>query len=257
MTGSITIIGAGKVGASLARALYQSGLTVDLIISRSAESARSLARITNSSWSTSCREDISSDFVLLCVPDSVIESICRSLGDISSSIILHTAGTSTMESFASLDCMGHGVFYPLQTFTSGREVEISMVPFLIEGNSEKTEDTICSLAESISNSVFRVGAEDRKMLHLAAVFVSNFVNHMLMAGEQISSKTEYPFSILQPLIDETFSKARDIGPAPAQTGPAARNDQSTIEKQIDLLSFSPELLEIYRAVTRSIIKNTE
>ncbi len=243
------------MGAALAKALFKSGLSIDMVISRSANSARSLAQIINSSWSTKVGEDINSDFILLCVPDSVIGDVCKKMGNISRSIIMHTAGTCNIDALASLNCRGKGVFYPLQTFTSGRDIDISLVPFLVEGDSDKTEDDIFRLAESISDRVTRVGEEDRKMIHLAAVFVSNFVNHLLQAGEEISSKTDLPFSILQSLIDETFSKAMDIGPAAAQTGPAARNDLSTIEKQIDLLSFSPELSEIYKAVTRSIIKN--
>lgn len=255
MTGSVTIIGAGKVGNALAKAFFQSGITVDRVISKSADSARSVALITGASWSINTSEDINSDFIILCVPDNEIESVCNELGVISGSIVAHTAGTSTIDILESLDCRGRGVFYPLQTFSHGREIDISTVPFLVEGADDDTENIIFRLAESISDSVFRLGSEDRKIIHLAAVFVSNFVNHLLLAGEQLSSKTELPFSILQPLIEETVSKAIEIGPLSAQTGPAVRNDLNTIEKQIDLLSFYPEFSEIYKAVTRSIIKN--
>lgn len=257
MTGSVTIIGAGKVGNALALSLFHSGVSVDKIISKSADSARALARLTGSLWSINITEAISSDFIILCVPDSEIENVCNNMGDVSGSIVVHTAGTSTIDVLGLPECRGRGIFYPLQTFTTGRDVNISIVPFLVEGDSVETEDLIFRLAESLSDSVFRVASEDRKMIHLAAVFVSNFVNHLFLAGKQISSKTELPFSILRPLIEETYSKAMEIGPASAQTGPAVRNDLGTIEKQIDLLSFSSEFSEIYKAVTRSIIINKE
>ena len=76
------------------------------------------------------------------------------------------------------------------------------------------------------------------MLHLAAVFVCNFTNHMITLGREVSLKADYPFEILTPLIKETISKALDSGPENSQTGPAVRNDRNTIEKHLELLSFS-------------------
>ncbi len=67
-------------------------------------------------------------------------------------------------------------------------------------------------------------------------------------------KTGLPFEVLYPLINETIMKAREIGPVKSQTGPALRLDKGTIEKHIDLLSFSPELQRIYKEVTDSIIR---
>ena len=91
------------------------------------------------------------------------------------------------------------------------------------------------------------------MLHLAAVFICNFTNHMLTAGMEVAEKAGVPFEILYPLLQETVSKALSIGPDKSQTGPAVRNDQNTIEKHLELLSFSPDLQNIYREITISII----
>lgn len=252
---SITIIGAGKVGSVLAKAFFQAGLTIDKIISKSAVSAESLAKLTNSEWGSDVACDISSDYIILTVPDNEIETVCGSLGNITNSTLVHTAGSFGINAFEFLKCRGKGVLYPLQTFSPDREIDLGVVPFLIEGDSSDTEDNLDQLACLISDRVFRLGTEDRKMIHLSAVFVCNFVNHILLSGEQLTGKTGVPFSILEPLIDETFSKAKEIGPKAAQTGPAIRNDVTTIEKHIDLLSFSPELRDIYKAITRSIIRN--
>ena len=83
------------------------------------------------------------------------------------------------------------------------------------------------------------------MLHLAAVFVNNFTNHMLVQGREIALKAGFSFEILSPLIQETIAKALELGPENSQTGPAVRNDKNTIEKHLELLSFSPELPRIY------------
>jgi predicted short-subunit dehydrogenase-like oxidoreductase (DUF2520 family) len=77
---------------------------------------------------------------------------------------------------------------------------------------------------------------------------------MLTGGKQVAEKAGVPFEIFFPLLRETMSKAMDIGPEKSQTGPAVRNDQNTIEKHMELLSFSPELKKIYREITMSIIK---
>ena len=76
---------------------------------------------------------------------------------------------------------------------------------------------------------------------------------MLTRGKEIAEKTGVPFEIFFPLIRETMSKAMDLGPEKSQTGPAVRDDQNTIERHMDLLSFSPELKKIYREITLSII----
>jgi predicted short-subunit dehydrogenase-like oxidoreductase (DUF2520 family) len=257
VTNSITIIGAGKVGSALAVAFFNAGVKVDAIISRSGRSAESLAKQVNSSWGTDINSDLVSDFIILTTPDKEIENAAGNLGNIKESILLHTAGSYGTNILASAECKGKGVLYPLQTFSPGREIDIRSVPLLIEGNNSLTEGAIFKLSGQISDSVFILNSADRKQAHLSAVFVCNFVNHLLFAGEKILQEASLPFSILDPLINETILKARENGPATSQTGPAVRNDESTIEKHIDLLSFSPEFKDIYKALTRSIIKNSE
>ena len=129
------------------------------------------------------------------------------------------------------------------------------MPFFIEASDNQTTGTLKKLAETLGGKVYLVNTEHRRMLHLAAVFVCNFTNHMLTAGKEITSKAGLSFEVLEPLIRETISKALEMGPEKSQTGPAVRNDQNTIAKHMDLLSFSPELQEIYKDVTKSIIKH--
>jgi predicted short-subunit dehydrogenase-like oxidoreductase (DUF2520 family) len=76
---------------------------------------------------------------------------------------------------------------------------------------------------------------------------------MFTAGKEVTLKSGLPFEVLKPLIFETVEKALESGPENAQTGPAVRRDANTIEKHMELLSFSPELKNIYSEITRSII----
>ncbi len=252
---SISIVGAGRVGRALALSLFNAGFRIDKIISKSSESAKSLAELTKSDWSTDIQEEISSDLVVLAVPDGLLNDLIPKLGSNENSIFVHTAASHGLEIFGSLSCRGSGVFYPLQTFTIGRDIDLQQIPILIEGSDDHTEKVLKSIAESLSNSVYFIGEEERKLIHLAAVFVCNFVNQLYLVGEEITKKTNLPESVLEPLIEETLKKARDIGPRLAQTGPASRNDIVTIEKHRELLSYSPEFRDIYDSITNSIIKN--
>jgi predicted short-subunit dehydrogenase-like oxidoreductase (DUF2520 family) len=145
-----------------------------------------------------------------------------------------------------------GVFYPLQTFSKNRQVNFTGLPFLLESSDEEDSHILKTLVESVSGKAYFVDTEHRRMLHLAAVFICNFTNHMLTVGKDVVLKAGFPFEIMAPLINETISKALESGPENSQTGPAVRHDQNTIEKHMELLSYSPELQKIYREMTGAI-----
>ena len=147
-----------------------------------------------------------------------------------------------------------GVFYPLQTFSTGRDVSFRDLPFLLEASDDQSAEILKDLVSSIGGNWHFADAEHRRLLHLAAVFVSNFTNHLLTEGKEIAVRAGFSFEILKPLINETVSKAITIGPENSQTGPAVRNDKNTIETHLELLSFSPELQSLYKEVTSAIIK---
>ncbi|MEG1586257.1 MAG: DUF2520 domain-containing protein, partial [Bacteroidales bacterium] len=94
-------------------------------------------------------------------------------------------------------------------------------------------------------------SEQRKYLHLAAVFANNFSNHMFSIAAKLVEDHGLPFDALQPLIAETADKIRTMAPVNAQTGPAIRYDENVMEKQIGMLD-NEQLRDIYRCVSRSI-----
>ena len=87
-------------------------------------------------------------------------------------------------------------------------------------------------------------------MHVAAVFVNNFVNHLYHIGSEICAKNKVPFEILHPLIIESALKIKDLTPFESQTGPAKRKDEKIIEKHITLLDKNQQ--EIYKLLTKSI-----
>ncbi len=167
-------------------------------------------------------------------------------------LVAHTAGSFGLDIYPE-QIVRKGIFYPLQTFSENRKVSFTDLPFLLEASDSDSSEILRNLAESIHGNVYFVDTEKRRMIHLAAVFVNNFSNHMLTLGKEVALKSGFTFELLAPLIKETFSKALYSGPENSQTGPAVRHDKNTIEKHMELLSFSPDLQRVYKEMTKSII----
>lgn len=252
----LSFAGAGRVAGTLCIKMHRSGMKILQVVSETETSGKQLAGYCNAEWSDILTFNDSNDIIIVAVPDHRLREVAGKIRCHQKTIVAHTAGSYGLEVFPS-SIQRKGVFYPLQTFTKGRNIGFTDLPFLLEASDTDTGETLKKLAESIGGKVWFTDTERRKTIHLAAVFVNNFTNHMLAAGKELTTKAGLSFSILEPLVMETLSKALDNGPEASQTGPAVRNDTDTIEKHLELLSFSPELQNVYREVTRSIIKSNK
>jgi predicted short-subunit dehydrogenase-like oxidoreductase (DUF2520 family) len=166
--------------------------------------------------------------------------------------VVHTSGSAPMESLNPNN--RKGVFYPLQTFTKGKEVDFTSIPICIESQFNSDYTILKKVADSISDKVFIINSGQRRSLHVSAVFVNNFVNHLYTIGNAICDEHQVPFEILQPLIRETAEKIVTLSPSEAQTGPAKRNDKTTIEAHLNFLSDENHK-NIYKLLTQSIQDN--
>lgn len=169
-------------------------------------------------------------------------------------IWMHTAGALPLHTFEG-STRGHGVFYPLQSFTKSRELSLREVPILVEGSTEKVTERIESLAASLTNVVRRMDSLNRLWVHLAAVFANNFTNHLIHVAEEIVVRAGQDPGLLDPLIRETFLKLSEQGSSASQTGPAKRGDQQTISKHHELLKDHPEWQKMYTFISREIEKD--
>jgi len=248
---SISFAGAGRVADALCKELFRAGYTIDKIVSENEASGKPLADSCKATWSYDLSFPNSTKVIIVAVPDHRLKRVLDFINCSPETLVAHTAGSFGLEIFPE-KILRRGIFYPLQTFSKGRKVSFSDLPFLLESSDDESAGILKTLAESIGSKVHFVDTEQRRMLHLAAVFVCNFTNHMLTLGREVSLKADYSFEILTPLIKETISKALDSGPENSQTGPAVRNDRNTIEKHLELLSFSSELRRIYIEITMSI-----
>ncbi|NEV93227.1 DUF2520 domain-containing protein [Psychroflexus sp. YR1-1] len=243
---SIVILGTGNVATHLFQALRASEkCDVIQVYNHQPESLKAFEELT--ATTTDLSELMEADLYLLCLKDDVIKTIAEQI-QTKTGVIAHTSGSQSI-----LEASNSAVFYPLQTFSKGTKLDYSKIPFCLEANSEEHEKLLKAIASSISSEVFNISSAQRQTLHLAAVFVCNFTNHLYAIGETICKEDDMPFDILKALIQETSAKVQTNSPSDVQTGPAIRKDESSIQKHMSQLRHQNHL-EIYRLLTQSILQ---
>lgn len=243
----VVLLGTGNIAGFLFEA-FSASKNVQVVQVYN-HSAKSLSRFETRVKTTTSLEDIEeADVYIIAVKDDVISRLAQNLKG-KTGLVVHTSGAIPLDTLA--DCERRGVFYPLQTFSQNKEVGNKNVPFCLEANIPEDLVLMKRMVNEISGTAYEVSSDQRKKLHLAAVFVCNFVNHLYSIGEEICREDELPFKILQPLIQETAEKISDASPYENQTGPAIRNDSTTIQSHLELIP-SPENKEIYKLLTQAI-----
>lgn len=248
----IVCIGSGNVATHLANALKAKGADLIQIWSRDLANAFELAKSINSIAISDLNEiDRSADLYIIAVKDDAISAVSDSLRDIDG-LIVHTSGATSIEALSAL--RNYGVLYPLQTFSKAKPINFANVPLCIEGSNAYSLEVLKNVGSKLSSPVYEVDSERRKILHLAAVFACNFVNHLYTLSDKIVEHFALDFEMLRPLIMETALKVQTELPINVQTGPAVRSDEQTMIKHQDLLNEMPELKEIYQTLSKSIKK---
>jgi predicted short-subunit dehydrogenase-like oxidoreductase (DUF2520 family) len=254
----ITLIGAGNLATHLGKALVATGHGIEQVFSQNLLRAHTLREALEANAATNSLQEINqnADLYIVAVPDAAIGPVVETLAEcgLGNKLIVHTSGATDIGVFKASNSLllRYGVFYPLQTFTKTREISLSDVPIFVEANNGEDRQFLLGLANELSSQVFNLDSSDRAKLHLAAVFVNNFVNHLFSLGERIVEETGLPFEILRPLIQETVNKLADGAPEMMQTGPAIRRDTVTIERHLSLLAGHPALQQLYGQLTKSI-----
>lgn len=233
--------------------LFRKGFVIDTVISTSRTKGTMLANECKAKWTKKPVIPDSTGVVIVAVPDSKLKKVLSDLRCNPGTIVAHTAGSIGLDVFPA-GIVKKGVIYPLQTFSYKREINFRELPVFIESSDSETSSMLSYIAETLGCRVSYAGTEQRRMLHLAAVFACNFTNHMMTIGRELAINSGYSLNELKPLLQETFLKAFEQGPENSQTGPAMRNDKNTIRKHLELLSFEHDLQKIYRDISKSIFK---
>lgn len=252
----ITIIGSGNVATHLSAAFKNAGHNIVQVYSRNLQHAALLAYHVKAEPIDSLEQiNPKTDIFVVSVKDDAIGELAWELAR-HQKLIVHTSGATGLQKLLAYT-ENAGVFYPLQTFSKTKELDFWQVPLCIEGADAKITKKLETLAQTISNNVYRVDSAQRKVLHLSAVFACNFTNYLYHVSQQLLAKSDLPFDMLRPLIMETAAKVKEQLPANVQTGPAVRNDITTMNAHLQMLDGEHELQKVYELLSQGIIKMDE
>lgn len=250
---SIVFIGAGNLATNLAKALYRKGFRIVQVYSRTKESAASLAQNVEATYTTdlSAIVDDTQLYIVSLKDDAFVQLLPEMVAGRKNALWVHTAGSIPMSIWEG-QVERYGVFYPMQTFSKQREVDFREIPIFVESHSAEETQFLKDIAAALSEKVHEATSEQRKNLHLAAVFTCNFTNHMYALAAELLRKYQLPFDVMLPLIDETANKVHEMEPRTAQTGPAVRYDEQVINRHLQMLADEPHMQELYRLISENI-----
>lgn len=246
---SVTVIGSGNVAYHLANAFLNSKRIklTQLFTRNSKDLSYWKSKVPTTNTLESLEE---SDVTIIAISDDSIHEISKK---IKNSFVVHTSGAKGINELQN--DTKKGVFYPLQSFSKDKKVDFTKVPICIEAENSSDKKLLIEIANILGCQSYEINSEQRKYLHVAAVFANNFTNHMYTFAKDICDSNNVSFDILKPLIEETSKKIQSLDPKEAQTGPAVRNDKQTIHNHLSLLDKNQQ--ELYLKITESIQKNGE
>lgn len=241
---SVVIFGFGNVGQHLYKAFKKKKVAVLQVYSPSLK----VSEKKGTTFINDVANVAKADVYIIAIKDDAIPNFSASL-PFENRLVVHTSGTSALQSISANQ--RRGVFYPPQTFSKDAKLKWKNIPICIEAENEQDLHLLKKLGEKLSKKVVEISTEKRKELHLGAVWVNNFSNHLFHLAEDFLKEAEVDFDLLKPLMLETVKKLNTISPAEAQTGPAKRHDKKTMEAHLALLKDSKHK-EIYTLLSESI-----
>jgi predicted short-subunit dehydrogenase-like oxidoreductase (DUF2520 family) len=246
----IVIIGTGNTATVLGRKIHTSGHAVLQVVGRNETSTGELAGELQCAATTDpANIDRNADLYIIAIADKALPTVHEWL-QLDKKMVVHTAAAVPKDVLRKLS-RNYGVLYPLQTLRKEQK-HLPEIPFLVDGNTADDLALVQDFAGTLSSRVLVADDATRLKMHVAAVFASNFTNHLYVLAEDFCKKEQMEFSLLLPLIAETARRLEELSPRASQTGPAMRNDNDTIQRHLQILSDHPPLKEIYERLTRSI-----
>lgn len=250
MRKQLVIFGTGNAATVLSLLFAEQGHRILQVYGRDAARAAALAKRCNAAAISDLADvDMNADLYLIAVSDSAVASIAAGL-QLGDRLLVHTAGSVSKEVLKTATT-NYGVLYPVQSLRAEMG-DAPDIPFLVDANTQAGIETLKEIALTVSTKVQQSDDDQRLRLHVAAVIVSNFTNHLYALAAEYCKKEGADFSMLLPLISEVANRIQDASPKDVQTGPAIRHDQSTINKHLELLQEFPELQQLYAALSNSI-----
>ena len=247
---SICLIGTGKLAWHLAEKLQQKRDRQLYIWGRNAEKAAKLAEEFGLVHLHATDEIPANCAVILCVSDHSIQQVAQEIQG-KAALILHLSGTQSLELIRGR-APHTAVMWPNQSFTLNHAVDWKYVPLSLEASDETAKYWIDDLVNELGGPSAYLSGEQRRKLHLAAVAANNFVNHLMVLTEEWCSSNGLDFQFLMPMIEQSMQRLKVQSPALSQTGPASRNDWSTITTHLSMLQDNPQFKELYALMSKQI-----
>lgn len=243
------------MATQLGMALKEARHRIIQVYSKHRSSSETLAQLLKCEHTnTPGKIDTTADIYIIAVNDDAIGDIVKQL-KLSNQIVVHTSGSVDMRILKSAS-KNYGVFYPLQTFSKTKKAEFKNIPICLEANNTTTLNVLESVGKSISSHVQTINSEQRKTIHVAAVFACNFTNHFYSIASDILEAKHISLDILKPLIVETANKIKNNSPAEMQTGPAIRGDKKTMENHLKVLT-NKKHKQLYKLISHSIMETSK
>ena len=248
----IVLIGAGNVATALGRLFYKNGLQIIQVVGRSEAGTKKLAEELQCTYTLLLQEvSKEADIYIIAIPDDAVSKIADNLR-LPDKIVVHTAGTLSIGAIKNIS-ENTGVIWPLQSLRK-EIVDLPEIPFVIDGSNEYVNMFLNRLLSEISENVIMLKEEDRIKLHLSAVVVSNFTNHLYALTQEYCDQNNLPFEFLSPLLSETASRLDKYEAKNVQTGPSVRGDKVSVSSHIKLLEQYPAFQSLYKQFDESIRK---
>ena len=243
----VSIIGSGNVAQHLIAAFDAADKT--MLVQVFARNKNSVSHLVDEEQIVSDYAQLQdADLYIIAVSDDAIAEVSNQI-PFKNKLVAHTSGS------VSIDVLDErnrkAVFYPLQTFSKSKAVDFSSIPVCLESQNAEDFQILEQAARAISEKTFAINSEQRKAIHVSAVFVNNFSNHLYAIASDICTEHQVPFEILKPLIQETAQKVMTLSPSDAQTGPAKRDDKKTMAAHLAMLTDDNQKA-IYTLLTQSI-----
>lgn len=255
----IVIIGTGNVACHLAQS-FQSHKNIHLLQvfnHRNTKEAKSFSKIFACDLVTDYTKiDTTADIYIIAVKDDAIAEVAKQLVPLKlNGLVVHTSGSVDLDVLKNVSSKV-GVYYPLQSFYKGANIDWKTTPLLIEANTKSVLNTLKQLASVITKAVKVVDSRNRLQIHLAAVFACNFTNAMYVSAYELveNNLTKKDTELLLPIMQQSFQKLQTVHPKKAQTGPAMRNDKIVMKKHLQLLKQDKQLSHVYTVLSDLIMR---
>jgi predicted short-subunit dehydrogenase-like oxidoreductase (DUF2520 family) len=275
MPSTLAIVGAGRVGRALGRALRRRGWHVGAVCSRSRATAQAAVRAIGggTAYASGHADALDADLILIGAPDRAIGDVAHELATVAAGlsrqgkrgavqpplrnhIVLHTSGAVDHAALAALARLGASTasMHPMQTFSRRGTPNLRGVVFGIEGDVRAVR-VAQGIARSLGGVPVRIDSRHKVEYHTAGGFAAPHLLAVMEAGTRILMSAGLTRAQatrgLMNLARQTLDNVERIGPRAAWTGPLSRGDYETVARHVKTLRrFPPEIREAYNVLTR-------